>query len=131
MTIALVCGQSACSYTVWRSQLVQPTEISQVAAKAPFVKVHGHGGELHVLRDWRFDAAVGHIRGTGVQMTADRHEAGRGNFAIPIREIALVETLVPNTVRSPKTTFSLVALSAVSVALFVGCMVAEDGCSGR
>jgi len=110
---------SACTRTVWRSQLHQPNARQSVDATAPFLKVHMHDGRLYVLERWRLDEASQSVTGEGLLYNARRVVAAAGAHRVAYNTIALLETNRPESVRLPGVVvLGVVTAATLSVALY-------------
>lgn len=96
LVVALVIA--GCGPTHWQARFVAPAQYASVDASAPFLKAHLRDGRVVVLQGWRVNTGERVINGEGIRYDVDRVEEGRGKFAVPFADVALVETNQPETV---------------------------------
>lgn len=118
-----------CGHTEWQAELAPPEQARELDADAPFLKVHGHDGDLWVLEQWQVSVEQRTVTGLGMRYDAQRHETERGNVTIPFDDIALLETNRPMSVTSVGSVV-LGVVTGVSLGMTAFCAVDPKACFG-
>ena len=117
----------ACTATRWESRFYEAEEFNEgMTQQAPFLKLHGHAGELWLFNVWEFDADRQVVMGTGVSFDDTRGPHGEGVFEVPIADIALIETNQPETVF--RTSMVILGVTGALTATLTTLCVIGDGC---
>jgi hypothetical protein len=118
----------ACSRVEWQARFFTPNTIPVGAANS-FLKCHQKNGDLIVLDTWELDAAATAVSGKGIRYDAQRTEAGRGGFTIPLASIVFFETNRPESVVGTDVAVMAV-FSAASASLSLACLANPKACFG-
>lgn len=120
---------AACNVTQAKRFAPTPDELAAQGSDAPYLKVHGKGGELTVLEQWQLDSATQQITGEGHRFDAERTRVASGSLEVGYDEVALLETNQPKTVVHS----GLVVMGVVSAGVLTGtiaCAVNPKACFG-
>lgn len=120
---------AACGPRVLTPSLHQVSAALDVGGKSVQVKAHMRSGELYVLDSWRLAEDGRVLEGTGTRYTVLREPRGTGQQALPVEEIALLETNNSEMVSSLGV-FGLSTLTTVWGALSVACVADPKSCFG-
>jgi hypothetical protein len=117
---------AACARVVER-RLLQPTQLEVIDRQSEHLKVHLRNGDLCILQHWDVSQQARKIVGTGTRFDPARHEIARGQLAVPLDSVVLLET---NVVHAAPQATVLAALTVVTAAVAVACLTDPKACFG-
>ncbi len=108
-------------------QLAPPNQINDLDKDSPYLKAHMFDGSVYILSEWRVSTDGEGVSGEGKLLDANRALLKEDKFTIPIEEVALFETNVPE--QSHAVT-SIAVISGISVMLTIYCLANPKACFG-
>jgi hypothetical protein len=102
--------EGGCKPVGYRARFAKTKE--EAERSADFLKCHTRDGRVYVLARWTFDESS--VRGEGRHYDAQRNLVSEGPQTIPLSNVALFETNIPETI--PRSSVGYVVMGVVSVA---------------
>ena len=124
--LALLC---ACIPDQLDRRVVQPQNWHQLPDRSdsPYLKAHMRDGRVYILSGWLVDEPNALVRGSGELLGPDRKVIKRGNFDIPVADVALLES---NRVHTSPLVAGLAIVTTISVAVTLACIANPKACFG-
>lgn len=125
--LALLWSISACTYIRLNRQLKTMSDFGRLNRESPFLKVHMLDGRVYVLSQWRESEKDRQVIGSGEVLDLNRNLIQKGEFAIPLDEVALFET---NIIKPSPVISGLAVVTGISLGFTIYCIANPKACFG-
>lgn len=123
-----ICNLIGCSpYLRLKREIRTTSQFSLLDKRSPFLKVHMLNGRVYILSAWRVNEENKTVSGNGNLLDINRNVIKKGNFTIPLNDVAIFET---NVLKSSPSIMAMSIITVPSLVLSAICLANPKACFG-